>query len=98
MNMRYPAIPREKLPWYPTIDYKHCLKDLDCMNFCPHDVFEWDPVSRRPIVAHPNNCVPGCNACAEHCRMKAITLPTAGEMRSALRRLRRKLGLPIGGT
>ena len=96
--MRYPGIPREKLPWFPKINYHCCVKDLDCMNFCPHEVFEWDPVSRRPILAHPNNCVPGCSACAERCRMKAITLPTGEEIRAALRRLRRRLTAPIGGT
>jgi NAD-dependent dihydropyrimidine dehydrogenase PreA subunit len=96
--MHYPGIPREKFPWYPRINYEHCLKDLDCMNFCPHNVFEWDPVSRRPIVAHPNNCVPGCTACAEHCRVKAITLPGAEEVRAVLRRLRRQFAPPIGGT
>jgi NAD-dependent dihydropyrimidine dehydrogenase PreA subunit len=74
------------------------LKDLDCLNFCQHEVFEWDPVSQRPIVAHPNNCVPGCDACAEHCRMKAITMPTENEIRTALRRLRRQMAPPIGGT
>ena len=96
--MRRPAIPREKLPWNPRINYERCLKDLDCMNLCQHGVFEWDPVSRRPFVAHPNNCVPGCDACAKHCRMKAITLPSGDEVRAALRRLRRQLAPPIGGT
>lgn len=96
--MSYPGIAREKLPWYPRIDYRHCLQDLDCMNFCPHGVFEWDPESRRPIVAHPFNCVPGCTSCAEECRVKAITLPTGEQIRAALRRLRRQHAPPIGGT
>ena len=96
--MSYPGIPREKLPWYPKINYERCLKDLDCLNFCQHEVFEWDPVSQRPIVAHPYNCVPGCSDCAEHCKMKAITLPSGEELTAALRRLRRQLAPPIGGS
>ena len=96
--MRHPATPREKLPWYPQINYDRCLKDLSCLVSCQHGVFEWDPVSGRPVVAHPNNCVPGCDACAEQCKMKAITLPTRDEIRAALRRLRRQLAAPIGGT
>ena len=96
--MSYPGIPREKLPWYPKINYERCLKDLDCLNFCQHEVFEWDPVSQRPIVAHPYNCVPGCNDCAKHCKMKAITLPSGEEITAALRRLRQQLAPPIGGS
>jgi len=96
--MSYPGIPRGKLPWYPKINYERCLKDLDCLNFCQHEVFEWDPVSQRPIVAHPYNCVPGCSDCAEHCKMKAITLPSGEELTAALRRLRRQLAPPIGGS
>jgi len=96
--MRYAGIPRERLPWFPKINYECCVKDLDCLVFCPHEVFEWDPVSRRPIVAHPSNCVPGCTSCAEQCRRRAISLPSGGEIRAALRRLRRQLVPPIGGT
>jgi len=96
--MSYPRIPREKFPWYPKINYERCLKDLDCLNFCQHEVFEWDPVSQRPIVAHPHNCVPGCRDCAEHCKMKAITLPSGEEITAATRRLRRQLAPPIGGS
>ena len=96
--MRYPAIYRDKFPWYPKIDYRRCLKDLTCMNFCPHGVFEWDPKSHRPLVAHPYNCVPGCTSCADQCKMRCITLPSEEEFCAALRRLRRQLGPPIGGT
>lgn len=32
-------IPREKIPWYPRIDYDKCIDCLSCVNFCPHDVY-----------------------------------------------------------
>jgi NAD-dependent dihydropyrimidine dehydrogenase PreA subunit len=96
MNMRRP--PRATFPWHPRINYERCIKDLDCLNFCPHGVFEWDPVTRRPIVAHPSNCVPGCTSCAEECRMKAIKMPSGEQVRAALRRLRRQFAPQTRGT
>lgn len=95
--MGHHGMTRDKFPWFPKIDYELCLKDLDCLNFCQHEVFEWDPVGRKPIVAHPYGCLPGCSSCADHCKMNAITLPTGEEIRCALRRLRRQ-HVPIGGT
>ena len=58
---------REKFPWFPTIDSDACRADLQCLNFCPHDVFEWDPKTGRPFVAHPLRCLPGCEICLEGC-------------------------------
>jgi len=79
---------REKLPWFPKIDYSICLSDLKCLNFCPAEVFEWDRDSGRPVVAHPYRCVPGCDSCARNCDTGALSLPTPSEVRTALRRLR----------
>ncbi|HUU12140.1 MAG TPA: ferredoxin family protein [Terriglobia bacterium] len=79
---------REKLPWFPKIDYSICLSDLKCLNFCPAEVFEWDRNSGRPVVAHPYRCVPGCDSCAQLCHEKAISFPSKEEFRQAMRRLR----------
>lgn len=98
--MSYPGIPREKLPWFPTINYDVCTSDLVCLNFCPHEVYEWDADTGQPIVAHPNNCVPGCDSCAQLCKAQAITFPSKEEFRKALRRLRdevRKASQPASG-
>jgi hypothetical protein len=32
---------REMFPWFPKIDVDACRADLQCLNFCPYDVFEW---------------------------------------------------------
>jgi NAD-dependent dihydropyrimidine dehydrogenase PreA subunit len=79
---------RRKIPWFPTIDIEACRADLQCLNFCPHDVFEWDPNSGRPIVAHPLRCLPGCQICLEGCTTGAISLPTKDEFHANLKRLR----------
>jgi NAD-dependent dihydropyrimidine dehydrogenase PreA subunit len=86
--------PREKLSWFPTINYDVCISDLTCLNFCSYDVFEWDEDTGRPIVAHPYRCVPGCQSCAETCRAKAISLPSKEEFRARLRRLRGEARTP----
>ena len=98
--MSYPGVPSEKLPWFPTINYDLCISDLRCLLFCPHDVFEWDRKTGRPIVAWPYNCVPGCDQCARDCAAGALTLPSKREFRAALRRLRaeaRKASPPLVG-
>jgi NAD-dependent dihydropyrimidine dehydrogenase PreA subunit len=85
---------REKLPWFPTLDPNACRMELECLNSCPHDVFEWDAKSGRPIVAHPLRCSPGCNICTEVCDAGAISLPTKGEFQVAMRKLRNSAERP----
>jgi len=79
---------REKFPWFPTIDSAACRADLQCLNFCPHDVFAWDAKTGRPVVAHPFRCLPGCEICLEGCDTGAISLPTKQEVQTALKKLR----------
>lgn len=82
------SLKRKKLPWFPTINYDACTSDLECLNYCPHEVYEWDMATGRPIVAHPYNCVPGCNSCAQICKAHAIVFPNKPQFRALLRRLR----------
>jgi NAD-dependent dihydropyrimidine dehydrogenase PreA subunit len=79
---------RERFPWFPTIDSAACRADLQCLNFCPHDVFEWDAKTGRPFVAHPFSCLPGCDICLEDCDTGAISLPTKHQVQDALKKLR----------
>ena len=98
--MSYPGVPREKLPWFPTINPEVCLMDLDCVNFCSQGVFEWDPESRRPFVAHPYSCIPGCDSCAQMWRVQAISFSSKEKFRRILHRLReeaRRGARPPGG-
>jgi NAD-dependent dihydropyrimidine dehydrogenase PreA subunit len=79
---------RARIPWFPSIDYDLCRKDLGCLNFCPHDVFAWDPQSGRPVVAHPLRCLPGCTICLEGCDTGALSLPSKDQFQATLERLR----------
>jgi NAD-dependent dihydropyrimidine dehydrogenase PreA subunit len=82
---------REKLPWFPTINYDLCISDLGCLIFCPYDVFDWDKETGRPIVARADNCVPGCDMCARNCATGAVTLPSKKQLRGMVRKLRAEL-------
>lgn len=84
-------VPREKLTWFPTINYEACLGDRTCYDFCHNDVFVWDPVNERPTVQNPLNCVLGCESCAPLCPTEAITFPDKDELRATLRRLREEM-------
>ncbi|HIP97366.1 MAG TPA: ferredoxin family protein [Anaerolineae bacterium] len=42
MARQYENIPREEIPWWPTIDYDACAGCRECYEFCPNDVFDWD--------------------------------------------------------
>jgi len=81
---------REKFPWFPTINYDACKLDLECLNSCPHGVFEWDAATGRPFVAHPTSCLLGCDTCLQNCKNHAISLPNRREFRAQLRRLRER--------
>ena len=84
---------RERLPWFPSINYDACLSDLTCLSFCPYEVFEWEAATGRPVVAHPYRCVPGCISCAQSCKAHAILLPGRRQFRATLRRLRAEAGI-----
>ncbi len=85
------AIPRERVPWFPTVDYEVCSGDQECFKFCKNEVFTWDEESRHPIVTNPYNCVVGCQACINICPTGAITFPSQSELRATLRRLRAEM-------
>jgi len=82
-----PSVPREKIPWFPTIDVDACIGDRECVKFCKNDVFVWDELNARPEVVHPFNCVVGCSACAQLCPVEAIHFPSKEELRRTLRAL-----------
>jgi NAD-dependent dihydropyrimidine dehydrogenase PreA subunit len=88
-----PRSRRERFPWFPTINGDVCLSDLECLNFCPAAVFDWDPATRKPVVARPFDCIPGCRSCAENCKAKGISLPGKKEVAAALKRIRAEDGL-----
>jgi len=86
----YMGIPREKIPWFPTIDPEKCTNCGACKDFCANDVFV--PGETVVEVARPFNCVVGCSACARECSTGAVSFPTDEELVKSLRELREKYG------
>ena len=92
--MSMPRGQRERFPWFPTLNGDVCLADLECLNFCPAGVFDWDPATGKPVVARPYDCIPGCRTCAEKCKAKGISLPGKKEVAAVLKRIRAEDGFP----
>lgn len=82
----YMNIPREKIPWYPTIDENLCTNCGDCLNFCDNGVFALDETAMKVVA--PYNCVVGCSACEKECSSEAISFPDLQELVGVLRQLR----------
>ena len=57
-------VPREQIPWYPTIDVEKCTGCRTCFEFCSHGTYGWDDSAEKPVVENPFNCVVGCSGCA----------------------------------
>ena len=69
------GIPREEIPWYPTIDPDRCTGCRTCVDFCPNDVLEFDEAVGKTIVKNPFNCVVECSTCGKLCPEGAIHFP-----------------------
>ncbi|WP_185805678.1 4Fe-4S dicluster domain-containing protein [Chlorobium phaeovibrioides] len=78
-------VPREDIPWYPTINPDLCNGCGDCKVLCKPGVFELGPPDptgvQRPklVVAHPYKCLVLCTRCVPICTSGAITLPPREE-------------------
>jgi NAD-dependent dihydropyrimidine dehydrogenase PreA subunit len=73
------GIPREEIPWLPTIDGEKCIGCFACVEFCPNDVLEFDEAAGKARVKYPFNCVVECKACAKLCPVDAISFPDDDE-------------------
>jgi len=82
----YMGIPREDIPWFPTIDPEKCTNCGACKDFCTNDVFALGETSTR--VANPLNCVVGCSTCTRICPADAVSFPDQKEFVETLKRLR----------
>jgi len=74
----YAGLPRERIPWYPTIDATRCRPDacgLACIGACPQKVYEHE-ANGRVIVARPFACTVGDISCSFQCPFDAISFPS----------------------
>ncbi|MDH4221941.1 MAG: hypothetical protein OEV55_00210 [candidate division Zixibacteria bacterium] len=69
------GIPREEIPWFPTIMEELCDGCKACSTFCSFGVYEYVEETNKVKVANPFNCEVGCSTCALKCKPKAIVFP-----------------------
>ena len=87
----YLGIPREMIPWEPTIDSEKCIGCGECLNACPNGVFIMNEEEVKAKVAVPDNCVVLCDKCAAFCDSEAISFPDKEETKKLVIRLLRDL-------
>jgi len=90
MSGVYEGIPREQIPWYPTVNTDDCTGCQECVEHCPGDVFDWDEANAYPLGARPYNCVVYCVGCAKVCPEDAISFPPKEQIVALIKELREK--------
>ena len=85
------GIPREKIPWYPTIDYKKCIKCGKCVDYCKLGAYELEEKEgkKKPVVRNPYNCVVLCAGCDSICTAGAISHQHRKQTQETIRNLRK---------
>lgn len=85
------GVPREKIDWSPRINFDICNDCMECVKFCPHEVFEEIAGDGHKFtVKNPNNCVVFCRACGKACGLDAITFPEKKETAAEIKRIRKE--------
>ena len=84
------GVPRDRIDWAPRIDYDKCDDAcMECVKFCPHDVFEVRKHEKpNLVVRNPHNCVVFCRACDKACRAHAIGFPDKRETTAYIKSIR----------
>jgi NAD-dependent dihydropyrimidine dehydrogenase PreA subunit len=85
------GIPRNKIPWYPTIDYQKCASCGKCVEYCKLGAYALEDKDgkNRPVVKNPNNCVVLCTGCDSICPVGAIKHPSERQTREIIKNLRK---------
>jgi len=67
------GINRDEINWGPIIDNKKCIGCGLCVTTCGRGVYKFNFGENKPKVINPNNCLVGCQTCANLCPAKAIS-------------------------
>ncbi len=72
---KWHGIPRQDIPWYPTVDEDACINCGLCYVTCGRLVYEMDDEKRKAVAVEPYRCMVGCTTCANICPTDAIHFP-----------------------
>ena len=93
MNMTLPekfatwkGVPREEIDWHPSIDESKCTGCGMCITSCGREVFDFDAVKKKAIVARPLQCLVGCTSCEAWCVFDAISFPDKQYVRDVIKK------------
>ena len=68
------GIPREQIPWFPTVSAELCNGCGKCIEVCPKDVFKMNSENVVEVM-EPFACIVGCCFCKSACDPHAILMP-----------------------
>lgn len=85
------GLPREAIPWAPSIDPERCIGCGDCLDVCPNGVYALNEQTNLMDVVRPDQCVVLCDKCAAFCPQEAIRFPDKETTKAHLRDLLRSL-------
>ena len=80
------GIKREKIEWFPIIDYEKCVGCLACVKKCKHGVYSVDDETKKPVVADKLKCIVGCTGCEKTCPARAISHQPINALKELARR------------
>jgi len=86
----YMGIPREKIPWSPSIDEEKCIGCGECLEVCPNSVYALNEAAGKILIVNPNNCVVLCDKCVAFCQQGAISFPDKQETKKLVGQLLRE--------
>jgi len=67
------GIPRNEIPWFPTVNAETCVGCTMCYVTCGRGVYEMK--DRIAVASRPYECMVGCSTCATVCPVEAIDFP-----------------------
>lgn len=82
---KWKGIPREEINWQPTIDFGKCVGCGMCVTSCGREVFDFDYINKKAIVARPLQCMVGCTSCKVWCVYDAISFPDSQIVRNFIK-------------
>ncbi len=85
------GIPRDKIPWFPTIEFQKCISCGKCEDYCKLGVYEIEEHEgkKQSVVKHPNNCVVLCTGCDGICPVGAIKHQEKTDTQQKIKELRK---------
>ena len=83
------GLPRELIPWGPTVDPSRCRGSGECVRFCPNNVYEFEESTRKARVANYHQCTVMCCNCVAVCPNGAISFPEPEQFLDAVQAIKR---------